>query len=269
MQIESKVYGNSFGPQPLWPNKRGIEEIGELHEVNTDESLKFSPNIKNWDEILEQNATVVDWGCGEGVFASELKAKRPDISLVGVSMHDVGTEALAKGVFSSVYYGEMPKSLTFLEHWKGRITAMVDTYGPMSWMDNPVEGLIYAALCLKKDGVFSSITSETRKDRSQSVFGDEPQWARIKKFMRDHLKTHLVICPSKIKSQVFQGTIQRDYIVKLHKFDTVHYSASEFQDLCLKAAKELGTPKQGEIWWKPNQDNCPLAIRRKNWSFAA
>ena len=265
MQFDTKIYGHSLGPQPHWPNKRGIAEIGELHEVNTGNTLEFCPNVKHWDEVLDHKSTVVDWGCGEGAFASELKKKRPDITLVGVSMHDVRPDIIKDKVFSKLYYGQMPKDLQFLDHWKGRVNAMVDTYGPMTWMDNPVEGLIYAALCLKKDGIFSSITSETRKDQSQSIFGNEKTWAKIKDFMRDHLKVNLVICPSKIKSQVFQGTIQRDYLVQMHKFDSVHYSSADFAALCAKAAKAIGTPKQGKVWWAPENQDPNLAIREKVW----
>lgn len=265
MSITTKVYGQSLGEHPLWPNRRGIDEIGELHEVNTKATLQFCPNIKNWEQTIEENAVVVDWGCGEGEFVQQLSKKRPDLRFIGVSMHDVRKDVMEGGVFSHIYYGQMPKELTFLEHWKGRVSAMIDTYGPMSWMDNPVDGLIYAALCLKAGGVFSSITSETNKEKSQSVFGGEANWGKIKKFMAEHLKVDLVIIPSKIKSQVFQATIQRDYIVKMHKTESVHYSASEFTELCVKAAKEIGTPVQGAVWWAPETKDGDLAIRAKQW----
>lgn len=114
---------------------------------------------------------MIDLGCGKGRLAKQFKELRPDINFVGLSAHEISSSTDYSESMDRVYYGKIPEDTRLLKDYKGRADVVIDTYGPMSFADNPVHVLIYALLLLNGTGIFSSITSETRKDQSQSVFG--------------------------------------------------------------------------------------------------
>lgn len=256
-----KVIGISEGPQPEWPNNRDKETIYTLHEFNDEDTLQWCPNIARLTDLMPQHAKVVDLGCGRGRLAKELKQERDDITYIGVSAHDIDPANLE--VMDRAYLGKIPENLELLKDYKGRIDLVVDTYGPMSFADNPVHVLIYAVLLLNGTGTFTSITSESGKERTQSVLGTPETWKKIKDFFKEFFLVDVAIIPTKIKSQVFQSRIIKDYIVRCRRTSTAPlYTSNDYAKLCQLADQKIGIPLQEDAWYAPTKD---FAIRQKKW----
>ncbi len=251
--------GESCGQHPKWPNNRSAQFVWTLHEPNTKEFLLSDyPNKQKLTELIQDRGIVLDSGCGLGRLAAEFKRAKPQATIIGLSAHDLIPEYAEK--IDRIYYGCIPERRELLIDYTGRISLIIDTFGPMSFSDNPVHVLIYNALLLKEGGSFFCISSTTTqkeddgKDEpleSKSVLGATRNIIAVKKFFDKYFGVDLNIMSTIVKSNVTQNAFYTDHIIRFRSIGH-SYTSDAYDTLCQEADKVIGVPEQGKIWYKPN-----------------
>lgn len=256
-----RICGTSLGRQPDWPKSRDLDLVSTLHEFNHRELIDYKiPNTARLECLLPERGIMVDSGAGVGVLSGEMKEVRPNAFVIAAGAHDLDDHFIKR--INAVYYGLIPESKELLIDYTGRVNLITDTYGPLSYYKNPMHVLIYYALLLCKGGVFTSISSTTRNDKAESVFGDIETWVKVKNFMKKHFHTDVTLIPTTIKSKVTDGAYLTDFITRF-KIEGHSYTAKDFEYLCKQSDSEVGIPKLGSIWFNPIDGS--FALQEKIW----
>lgn len=256
----SKVRGQSLGKQPEWPFQRPLILTKRQLAVNNIQILKSDvPNSAGITEIPADGQTVIDVGCGKGQTAMEFKMMRPNVFVIAAGAHDLDDECIKK--VNSVYYGCIPDYKQLLTDQVGRAALVMDTYGAVTYHDNPGKALIYETMLLGAGGHYLSVSSTTRDGICESVFGSENNQAAIKTFFLKYFGAHVEMIPTVIESQVNKGTYVTDLLTRF----TIRghdYTTDQYDTICQLFDREVGIPKQGIAWKKFDGS---FAINQRIW----
>ncbi len=262
-----KVYGKSLGPQPGWPSTRtlipfekGPKNTSQYHEFNNNWLLNLRfPNEGGLQNFVRSGGTLIDVGCGAGYTAAALKEGLPNVKVIGIGAHDLDPRAAQK--VDEVWYEYFPQPDGALTAYTGRADAVIETYGAVTYSENPVHALIAELLLLGPNSTYSCITSTTGQDPCLSVFGGQKNLDRVKSFFIKHFHVNLSFVPTKIESLVTPGKVFTDLLVRC-RFASHTYTREDFETLCTLADEEIGIPTLGKVWYKADGS---FAIQEKHW----
>lgn len=242
----NKVCGTSLGPQPDWPCNRTFEEVDQLHEWNSEQSLRYC--IANTGSLLNSihpGKTLADLGCGDGTFAAMFKEGKPSIQVIAAGTHDLKRDNIEK--IDRVYYGYIPQQTQLLDDFAGQCELVTETYGPLTYYDNPAQVLAYALYLLEPEGTYSCITSTTKSDEPRSVFGTREQYDVVRRFFIDKFGSNVSLIDTKIKSRVKkldngEQAIVDDFLLRLRFKGHNYVGVGDYERLCQDIEDELGEP---------------------------
>jgi hypothetical protein len=135
---------------PSWPNERDLNRYAEMTLID----------FKN---ELAKDKVWIDIGCRTGKALSQIR-KHFDAKLVGINAHKI---RVRKGIES--YYSLIPDDRRIYENYQQKADLVTDIYGSVSYSENPLEAMIYAACLLKPQAKAVFITLETRMGNLQKI----------------------------------------------------------------------------------------------------
>lgn len=241
----------SMPPKMSWPNYRGFFKVCELHARNNRISLDTQPNLLPLLNELPENPVVVDLGMGNGRFLTELAGRlSKQCKLYGVSATpEEVNKRLCRYAGIEVICGKLnndPAVIDLLGRLQGSVDKVFDTYGPVTYSNNPLHSLIYAAILLKEGGKFSAMTS-TEGDMLSTVFGDKRTRQKITTFFKEFLDIDIKFEFSSINSVIAPGKME-DLLVTFTKGEK-ELKAEDYLKLCRDADRLVGSACVSKASW--------------------
>lgn len=199
---------------------------------------------------LPKGAIFLDIGCGEGLFLSHLKQKRPDIKTVGATISRRNYPETKR--IDEIFLQYVPDDITLLSAYIGKVDVVTDTFSAATFAKNPVHALIYYAFLLKEGGHFYAISALLTEYKDMSAFGDDKTREKIKKFFQKELGINLFF---EKKKRSLRGELIEDMLVYFVKSKTSKYnSVEEYEKLIQLSNKEIGVsimPKEATLYIHP------------------
>lgn len=247
----SSVYGSPL-PSQGWPQSRGIPRILNLHKGPKEwgDRADLSKIIAD----LPYGAWAADIGTGSGKVPQHIGSIRSDLHWALVSATELDPPLLSDMIDrgSSIYYCFVPADLQLLKDHYNEISLLLETYGAVTYDNNPDLVLLLYALLLAQGGTASIMLSTTNDKEPTHVFTHDETLRKLADFLNDRLGVNLEWCTKKIDSQAKPGTFCTDFIFRMTAYKAKEKTVNPlelFSELSIALREVIGIPQIKEKPW--------------------
>ncbi|MGE4574724.1 MULTISPECIES: hypothetical protein [Parachlamydia] len=245
-----KVYGT--GEEVVdWPQSRKIDRILYLH---TPEGEKQSSLLDD----LKPKSCVIDMGAGRGMFLLDLKNLQKDLSVIGVGVTKLDQRIINDNLTDndSIYYGYVPEITELLRNHYQSVDLIMETYGPLTYAENPLHVLIFIGLLLNENGSYSCMSSTT-SELPKHVFSTNETVAKIADFFEENMGIKLEFSQKEIDSEAYPGKRCTDFQFRMKpiKDNPIWKKLGEntpdtiWDRLKNEADQKFGEPQKEAAWY--------------------
>lgn len=251
--INPNIYGTAL-PAKEWPQSRGVPRILHLHKGPKEWGDRADLS-KIIIEELPHGAVAVDVGTGSGKVPQHFGSIRPDLNwaLVSATALDpfIQKQMMERG--SSLYHCFVPEDLKLLNDHYGRCSLILDTYGAVTYDNNPDRVLLLFALLLAPGGTASMMVSTTKEEIPTHVFTTDETLQQIADFLKEKMGVTLEWSAKKIESQAKPGTYCTDFLFRMTASHAPKESTNDplelFSKLSADLRKIIGNPHVVDSPW--------------------
>lgn len=197
-----------------WPKNRSIGDIESMLRHNLFDKLLCLP----------RGSWILDAGCGNGKVIQLIETWFPGkFKLCGITTTQVESKNFP--YFDELTYLYVPSdpvhpedvaSLQWLTDHADKFALILDTYGPATYADNPLEVMLFYNVALKPGGQVFSMSSMVAGDAENSCFGDHDTRQKIEQFFKNDLQTELKFTKEDILSVACaEGKVMTDLKVEM------------------------------------------------------
>lgn len=252
-----QIHGTPLLP-PSWPQSRGVPRIFLLHKGPND--WGGAADLSQIIENLPRNAIAADIGTGSGQMPLHVGGLRPDLhwNLVSATSLNpsIAEQLLERG--SNLYYCLVPEDLKILEDNYSKCHLIMDTYGAVTYDNNPDLVLLLYALLLAPGGTASMVVSTTNDQTPTHVFTHDETLQQINDFLKEKVGVSLKWASKHIASQAKPGTYCTDFVFRMVADATKEQKAINpkelFAELSQQLRETIGTPHITEAPWYSSSD---------------